>query len=82
MFSAYDSYKIKFMILTEENDMEDKRFVYMDHAATTAVHPEVAKVMMPYFTDKFGNPSSVYSFASNNRDVVSNARRGNLITGL
>ncbi len=72
---AYDSYKIKFMILTEENDMEDKRFVYMDHAATTAVHPEVAKVMMPYFTDKFGNPSSVYSFASNNRDVVSNARR-------
>ncbi len=72
---AYDSYKIKFMILTEENDMEDKRFVYMDHAATTAVHPEVAKVMMPYFTDKFGNPSSVYSFASKNRDVVSNARR-------
>ncbi|MBO6113449.1 MAG: aminotransferase class V-fold PLP-dependent enzyme, partial [Lachnospiraceae bacterium] len=55
--------------------MEDKRFVYMDHAATTAVHPEVAKVMMPYFTDKFGNPSSVYSFASKNRDVVSNARR-------
>ena len=72
---AYDSYKIKFMILTEENDMEDKRFVYMDHAATTAVHPEVAKVMMPYFTDKFGNPSSVYSFATKNRDVVSNARR-------
>ena len=72
---AYDSYKIKFMILTEENDMEDKRFVYMDHAATTAVHPDVAEVMIPYFTDKFGNPSSVYSFASKNRDVVSNARR-------
>ena len=75
MFSAYDSYKIKFMILTEENDMEDKRFVYMDHAATTAVHPDVAEVMIPYFTDKFGNPSSVYKFASDNREVVSNARR-------
>ncbi|MBQ8914320.1 MAG: cysteine desulfurase, partial [Lachnospiraceae bacterium] len=55
--------------------MEDKRFVYMDHAATTAVHPDVAEVMIPYFTDKFGNPSSVYKFASDNREVVSNARR-------
>ena len=55
--------------------MEEKKIIYMDHAATTAARPEVVEAMLPYFTDKFGNPSSVYTFASGNRDAVSNARR-------
>lgn len=41
--------------------------IYLDHAATTAVHPDVLKEMLPYFTDRFGNPSSVYGFAANNK---------------
>lgn len=48
--------------------------IYLDHAATTAVHPDVLKEMLPYFTDKFGNPSSVYGFATNNKNKLTEAR--------
>ena len=51
------------------------RFVYLDHAATTATRPEVVEEMLPYFTEKFGNPSSIYSFSSQNKDAIVNARR-------
>ena len=34
--------------------------IYLDHAATTPVKPEVLDAMMPYFTQSFGNPSSIY----------------------
>ena len=40
---------------------ENKRFVYADNAATTKVDPVVLEAMMPYLTDKWGNPSSAYS---------------------
>ena len=46
----------------------------MDHAATTAVRPEVLDAMLPYFTEKYGNPSGVYTFASKNKDVINVAR--------
>ena len=48
--------------------------IYLDHASTTAVHPDVLKEMLPYFTDKFGNPSSVYGFAANNKNKLTEAR--------
>ena len=48
--------------------------IYLDHAATTAVHPDVLKGMLPYFTDRFGNPSSVYGFAANNKNKLTEAR--------
>jgi len=38
--------------------MEQRRSVYMDHAATTPVRPEVVEATLPYFSDRFGNPSS------------------------
>ena len=38
------------------------RRVYLDHNATTPVHPEVLEAMLPYFKDKFGNPSSIHGF--------------------
>ncbi|MBQ3601304.1 MAG: cysteine desulfurase NifS [Lachnospiraceae bacterium] len=48
--------------------------IYLDNAATTAVKPEVLEAMMPYFTERFGNPSSVYGFAAQNKSVVTEAR--------
>lgn len=39
----------------------DKRSVYMDHAATTAVDPKVVEAMLPYWTQVYGNPSSIYA---------------------
>lgn len=48
--------------------------IYLDHAATTPVRPEVLQAMLPYFTESFGNPSSVYSFASKNKSVITEAR--------
>ena len=49
--------------------------IYMDHAATTPARPEVVAAMMPYFTEYFGNPSSIYTLAQESRGVVDSARR-------
>lgn len=48
--------------------------IYLDYAATTPTDPEVFEVMKPYFTELFGNPSSVYSFAGKSRAAIEKAR--------
>ncbi len=48
--------------------------IYLDHAATTPVRPEVYAAMEPYFTERFGNPSSLYGLAQEARDAVAEAR--------
>ena len=48
--------------------------IYMDHAATTPVDPSVAQKMLPYFTEHFGNPSSVHHVGRDNRAALDNAR--------
>jgi len=51
----------------------DKK-IYLDNAATTKTRPEVVEAMLPYFTENFGNPSSVYEFATQNKKAVDEAR--------
>jgi len=48
--------------------------IYLDYAATTPTHPEVVKAMLPYFTDVFGNPSSIYSYGQEAKGAIEEAR--------
>jgi len=48
--------------------------IYLDYAATTPTHPEVMKVMLPYFTEAFGNPSSIHSFGQEAKEAIEKAR--------
>lgn len=50
------------------------RFIYLDNAATTRVKDEVYESMQPYFTEWYGNPSSIYRFAGESRKAIENAR--------
>jgi cysteine desulfurase len=49
--------------------------IYFDNAATTALDPQVLEAMMPYLTEKFGNPSSIYSYGRESRLAIENARK-------
>jgi cysteine desulfurase len=50
------------------------RQVYLDHNASTPVHPEVVEAMLPYFSERFGNPSSVHGFGREAREGLETAR--------
>jgi len=50
------------------------RKVYMDYAATTPTHPEALEAMLPYFSEKFGNPSSIHGFGQEAKAGVQDAR--------
>ena len=52
----------------------DKRFVYADNAATTRVSDEVLEAMLPYFTEQYGNASSIYALGRNARKAVELSR--------
>lgn len=49
--------------------------IYLDHAATTPVRPDVVESMLPYFTERFGNPSSIYQLGQEARAALDEARR-------
>lgn len=51
-----------------------EKLIYLDNAATTKTRPEVVEAMLPYFTEYYGNPSSVYTFSSESKKAVTNAR--------
>ncbi|MBA2521068.1 MAG: cysteine desulfurase [Chloroflexia bacterium] len=55
--------------------------IYLDHAATTPVDPEVLSVMLPYFSERYGNPSSVYRLGQEGRAALDRAR-GSVATAL
>src|SRR5919199_1515039 len=48
--------------------------IYLDHAATTPVRPEVIEAMLPYFGSRFGNPSSIYGLGREARQAMDRAR--------
>src|SRR5688572_3320402 len=55
-------------------EMKDSR-IYFDNAATTALDREVLDAMLPYMTEHFGNPSSIYSYGRETRLAIENARK-------
>src|SRR5438477_6554601 len=60
---------------TSSNNGAPQRSVYLDHAATTGVLPEVLDAMLPYYTEKYGNPSSVHAWGRAAHQGMENARR-------
>jgi cysteine desulfurase len=50
--------------------------IYLDHAATTPLDPNVLAVMLPYFTERYGNPSSIYQLGQESRAAIDRARSG------
>jgi len=54
--------------------MEEKKIIYLDNAATTKTRPEVVSAMLPYFTEIYGNPSSIYSFSQDAKKAETDAR--------
>lgn len=50
------------------------KLIYLDNAATTQVHPEVVEAMTPYFTEYYGNPSSIYGFADFAKEALDHSR--------
>ena len=54
--------------------MNEKKLIYLDNAATTRVKPEVVEAMMPYLTQYYGNPSSVYEFSEEPKSAITHAR--------
>ena len=51
-----------------------KKTIYLDNAATTKTRPEVVEAMLPYFTEFYGNPSSIYSFSDEPKKAVAHGR--------
>src|SRR5215203_131635 len=64
--------------LTEKKTMISRQVdqrIYFDNAATTALDKEVLEAMLPYMTEHFGNPSSIYSYGRETRLAIENARK-------
>ncbi len=51
-----------------------KKIIYLDNAATTKTAQEVVDAMLPYFTEQYGNPSSIYSLGAEGKQVVDQSR--------
>ena len=48
--------------------------IYLDNAATTKTAPEVVEAMLPYFSEYYGNPSSIYAIAGKSKEAITKGR--------
>ena len=55
-------------------EMQEKRKVYLDYSATTPVKKEVLEAMLPFFSENFGNPSSLYALGQDSKNAIQDAR--------
>jgi len=62
------------MVGIRRGDFVMNKLIYLDNAATTKTAPEVVEAMLPYFTEQFGNPSSIYSLGSASKKAVTESR--------
>ncbi len=53
---------------------EAEQLIYLDHSATTPMRPEAVEAMLPYFSEAYGNPSSLYALAEQSRNALDEAR--------
>ena len=51
------------------------KLIYLDNAATTKTAPEVLEAMLPYFSEYYGNPSSIYDFGQKSKEAVTRGRQ-------
>ncbi|MDE7061771.1 MAG: aminotransferase class V-fold PLP-dependent enzyme, partial [Lachnospiraceae bacterium] len=51
-----------------------KKLIYLDNAATTPTAPEVIEAMLPFYEERYGNPSAIYDLGQKSRDAVEEAR--------
>ena len=51
------------------------KLIYLDNAATTKTAPEVVDAMLPYFSEFYGNPSSIYDFAQKSKEAMTKGRQ-------
>ncbi len=56
-------------------DKDMNKVIYLDHAATTPVHPKVLEAMLPYFCEKYGNAATIYSLGQEARQAIDESRR-------
>lgn len=61
-------------MIGKEHGYYMNRIIYLDNAATTKTAPEVVEAMLPYFSEEYGNPSSIYGLAGESKKAVTDAR--------
>ena len=59
---------------SDRNDKEGTTMIYLDNAATTKTAPEVVEAMLPYFSEYYGNPSSIYAIAGKSKEAITKGR--------
>ena len=59
---------------SDRNDKEGTTMIFLDNAATTKTAPEVVEAMLPYFSEYYGNPSSIYAIAGKSKEAITKGR--------